>query len=78
MSVDDPVPPAGKLMLVGLSEAVSPDGDTDDASVTVPAKLLTLVTWIVVVEVVPDWNDTVDGLLAIVKSGAPPEPTVMV
>lgn len=76
--VEDAVPPEVRLRLVGLSEAVNPDGDTDDARLTVPAKLLTLVSWIAVVVDEPDWNVTVDGLLVMVKSGVPPEPIVTV
>jgi len=76
--VEDAVPPEVRLRLVGLSEAVNPDGDTDDARLTVPAKLLTLVSWIAVVDDEPDWSVTVDGLLVMLKSGVPPEPTVIV
>jgi len=76
--VEDPVPPEVRPRLVGLSEAVNPEGDMDDARLTVPAKLLTLVSWIAVVDDEPDRNVTVDGLLVMPKSGVPPEPTVAV
>jgi len=76
--VEDAVPPEVRLRLVGLDEAVNPDGDTGDARLTVPAKLLTLVSWMTVVDDEPDWSVTVDGLLVMPKSGVPPEPTVTV
>ena len=40
------VPPPERVMLVGLSDVVRPDGELD-VSETVPAKLLRLVTLIV-------------------------------
>jgi hypothetical protein len=41
--VEVPVPPGERVMLVGLREAVAPEGEADVVRLTVPAKLLRLV-----------------------------------
>ena len=40
--VEDPVPPEVRVTLVGLTEAVRPEGDADVVRLIVPAKPLTL------------------------------------
>ncbi len=70
MSVDDPVPPEDRLTLVGLREAVRPDGD-DTVSVTEPEKPLRLARLIVEVADEPAKKVRLDGLLEILKSAAP-------
>ena len=42
--VEVPVPPDVRVMLVGLREAVMPEGETEVARLTVPVKPLRLVT----------------------------------
>ncbi len=39
---EDPVPPDESVTLVGLRDAIRPEGDTDAERVTVPEKLLRL------------------------------------
>ncbi len=47
MRVDDPEPPEVRVTLVGLRDAVTPEGETAEASETVPEKLLRLARLIV-------------------------------
>jgi hypothetical protein len=53
---------------VGLSERPSPVGDPDAESVTVPAKLLTLVRVIFEVEEDPAFTLSEEGLAVMLKS----------
>jgi hypothetical protein len=76
VSVDDPEPPDDRLTLVGLKDAVSPDGDTEAERDTEPANELRLVRLITDVPDEPAWIVRLDGLLEMVKSF--PDPTVTV
>ncbi len=67
MRVDDPDPPEERVTLVGLSEADSPDGETEADRLTVPVKPLRLVRLITDVPEEPDWMVRLDGLLDILK-----------
>ena len=51
--VEVPVPPDVRVTLVGLSVSVGPVGELDAVSVTVPVKLLRLLSVIVEFEVAP-------------------------
>ncbi len=65
------------MTLVGFSDAVSPDGETDDESDTVPEKLLRLVRVIEDEPDEPEGKVRVDGLPEMLKSGeVPPTETV--
>jgi hypothetical protein len=63
-----PVPPDVRVMLVGLRETVTPEGEAEVARLTVPAKPLRLlrVTFDVVAEpevtVRLDWTETVKSV----------------
>ena len=46
MRVAVPEPPEERTTLVGFSEAVAPEGETDATRLTVPPKPLTLPAWI--------------------------------
>ncbi len=46
MRVEVPEPPDERTILDGFSETVAPEGNTDAARLTVPAKPLTLPAWI--------------------------------
>lgn len=46
MKVEVPETPDNRTILVGFRDAVTPDGETDAAMLTVPAKPLTLSAWI--------------------------------
>ena len=61
VSVDVPVPPDVRVMLVGLSEAVVPEGEVDVARLTVPAKPLRLVRVTVDVVAEPEVTVRLDG-----------------
>jgi len=69
-------PPVGRGRLVGLIVAKRPEGETAEVSVTVPLKLLTLVT--VIVEVAQEDCPMLKlfGLAEIVKSDCPWDCTV--
>ncbi len=69
MRTEEPEPPLERVTLVGLREAESPDGDTEAARLTVPAKLLRLPRLIVEVAEDPAWKLRLAGLLEILKSG---------
>ncbi len=73
VSVDIPVPPAARVTLGALKEGVSPVGEDTADRLTVPAKLLRLVS--VMVEVAEDPTGMLDGLAGLavmVKSGGFP------
>jgi len=55
--VEVPVPPDVRVRPVGLRETVTPEGEADGATLTVPAKPLRLVR--VTVDVVPEPEVTV-------------------
>jgi len=67
--VEDPLPPLERLTLVGLSDAVNPEGETEAARLMVPAKLLRLASDIVDVLEEPAWKLRLEGLLEMLKSG---------
>ncbi len=52
--MEDPDPPEDRLTLVGLRDAVRPEGDAEDERDTVPEKLLRLVRLITEVPEDPD------------------------
>jgi hypothetical protein len=51
VSVAEPLLPAARMMLVGLTDVVGPVGDMDEVRVTVPEKVARLATVIVDVAV---------------------------
>jgi len=67
--VEEPLPPLERVTLVGMSGAVNPEGETEDARLMVPAKLLRLAREIVEVPEEPAWKLRLEGLLEILKSG---------
>ncbi len=67
VSVEVALPPGGSVTLAGFSEASGPAGDTLVAKLTVPAKLLTLVTVIVDELLKPCPTLNADGLELILK-----------
>jgi len=67
--VEDPLPPLERAMLAGVIDAVSPEGETEDERLTVPAKLLRLAREIVEVPEEPAWKLRLEGLLEMLKSG---------
>ncbi len=75
MRVEEAVPPGLKRTLVGLTEAVRPEGATDVERLIVPVKPARLLRVIVEVPELPACSVTVLGLDKIVKS---PTPTVTV
>lgn len=54
---------------MGFNVPVTPDGEDESESVTVPAKLLMPARLIVEVAADPDWKVKLDGLAEILKSG---------
>ncbi len=62
-------PPEERVMLGGLSDAVSPDGVIDVVSVTVPENWMRLVRLIVEVPLVDSGVVRLVGLLVMEKSG---------
>ncbi len=75
MRVEDADPPGLRLTVVGDSEVVSPEGETELDRVIVPVNPAKLVRLIVAVFELPAWTVTEPGVDDIVKS---PTPTVMV
>ena len=69
-SVEVPVPPLDRVMLVGLRMRVGPGGELDRLRLTVPVKLLMLVSVIVEFEATPVGKVITAGLAEIVKSAA--------
>jgi hypothetical protein len=69
-SVELPVPPLDRIMLVGLRVRVGPGGELDRVRVTVPVKLLMLVRVTVEFVVTPVGKVMTAGLAEIVKSAA--------
>jgi len=67
--VDDALPPADNPTLVGLRAVVTPDGEEEAESETVPEKLLMLARLIVEVPEDPDWKVRLDGFDEMLKSG---------
>lgn len=63
------VPPGERETLVGLSERLRPDGEPAEDRVTVPAKLLRLVSVIDELAADPELMLSEDGLAEILKSG---------
>ena len=68
MRVEEPDPPEERVTLVGLREAVKPEGVTDEDSDTVPEKLFRLERLIVDEPWEPDWMVRLEGLLEMLKS----------
>jgi hypothetical protein len=66
------------VTLVGLSDAVRLEAETDAESATVPEKLLRLETVMVAIPDEPDWIFRLEVLLEIPKSGAATTLTVTV
>ncbi len=66
---EEPEPPLESVTLVGLREADSPEGETDAASATVPAKLLRLERVMAEAAEDPAWKLKLAVLLEILKSG---------
>ena len=69
-SVEVPVPPLDRIMLVGLRVKVGPGGKLDRDRVTVPVKLLMLVRVMVEFAVTPVGKVMSEGFAEIVKSAA--------
>jgi hypothetical protein len=67
--VEEPLPPLERTTLLGVIDAVNPEGETEDARLTVPAKLLRLAREIVEVPEEPAWKLRLKGLLEMLKSG---------
>jgi len=63
------LPPAERVTLAGLSVRVSPEGELDRERLTVPVKLLTLLSVMVEFDVAPVVSATLVGLAAMLKSG---------
>ena len=78
MSVDVPDPPDVSVTLVGLSDAVRPEGDADEERATVPAKPYRLPRFILELAEDPDGKVTVVWLADKVKSGGGVTVTVTV
>jgi hypothetical protein len=67
LQVDDPEPPE---MLVGLQLTLSPvEGEVEVESVTVPVKPFRPATVVVKLLVAPALNETLDGVVEMLKSG---------
>ena len=67
-SVEDPEPPDDNVTLVGLSDAVKPEGVTEEDKETLPEKPLRLARLMIAVPEEPDWMVRLDGLLDMLKS----------
>jgi len=77
-SVEDPEPPEDNVTLVGLSDAVKPEGVTDEDKETLPEKLLRLARLMIEVPEEPDWIVRLVELLEMLKSGVTTTLTVTV
>ncbi len=75
--VEDPDPPDERVTLVGLTDAVRPEGETVDESVTIPEKPFKLARLTVAVPEEPDWNVRLE-VPDMLKSGVTTTPTVTV
>ena len=77
-SVEDPEPPDDNVTLVGLSDAVKPEGVTDEDKETLPEKLLRLARLMIEVPEEPDWIVRLVERLEMLKSGVTTTLTVTV
>ena len=68
VAIDAPVPPADRMMLVGLRDTAGPAGLIDAARFTVPENPLRLVKLIVVEPEEPAMTVRLDGLALRLKS----------
>ncbi len=77
-SVEDPEPPDDNVTLVGLSDAVKPEGVTEEDKETLPEKPLRLARLMIAVPEEPDWNVRLVEPLEMLKSGVTTTLTVTV
>ncbi len=77
-SMEDPEPPEDNVTLVGLSDAVKPEGVTDEDKETLPEKLLRLARLMIEVPEEPDWIVRLVEPLEMLKSGVTTTLTVTV
>ena len=77
-SVEDPEPPDDNVTLVGLSDAVKPEGVTEEDKETLPEKPLRLARLMIAVPEEPDWIVRLVEPLEMLKSGVTTTLTVTV
>ena len=76
--MEDPEPPDDNVTLVGLSDAVKPEGVTEEDKETLPEKPLRLARLMIAVPEEPDWIVRLVELLEMLKSGVTTTLTVTV